>query len=128
MNEKGRRSPVFFFAAGVAAVRREAPTDRSSVASPSCVSVVKEEISMRRSLSGIAVVALAIAMLFGAVVGGVAVAATQVHMKNALTDLQSAQSQLNVAQADKAGHRENAIKLVNQAISEVEAGIKAGAQ
>ena len=28
----------------------------------------------------------------------------------------------------KAGHRENAIKLVNQAISEVELGIKAGAQ
>jgi hypothetical protein len=91
-------------------------------------SVVKEEISMRRSLSWVAVVALAVAMLFGAVVGGVAVAATQVHMKNALTDLQSAQSQLNIAQADKAGHRENAIKLVNQAISEVEAGIKAGAQ
>ena len=83
---------------------------------------------MRRSSSGIAAVALAIAVLFGAVAGGVAVAATQVHMHSALTDLQSASSQLNLAQADKAGHRENAIKLVNQAITQVELGIKAGAQ
>lgn len=83
---------------------------------------------MRRSFSWFSALTLALAVLFGAVVGGVAVAATQVHMRNALTDLQSALTQLNVAQADKAGHRENAIKLVNQAISEVDAGIKAGAQ
>ena len=83
---------------------------------------------MRRSFSWFSALTLALAVLFGAVVGGVAVAATQVHMRNALTDLQSALTQLNTAQADKAGHRENAIKLVNQAISEVDAGIKAGAQ
>ncbi len=83
---------------------------------------------MRRSFHLFAGLALALAVLCGAVVGGVAVAATQVHMHNALTNLQSASSQLSLAQADKAGHRENAIKLVNQAITQVQEGIKAGAQ
>jgi len=83
---------------------------------------------MRRSSRWIAGAALALAVAFGAVVGGVAVAATQVHMRNALTDLQSASSQLTMAQADKAGHRQNAIQLVNQAITQVQEGIKAGAQ
>ncbi|HEY1654319.1 MAG TPA: hypothetical protein VGF86_04310 [Candidatus Tumulicola sp.] len=68
------------------------------------------------------------ALLLGALVGGVAVAETQVHMRNAKGDLQSALDQLNAASADKAGHRVNAIKLVNQAIDEVNAGIQAGAQ
>ena len=83
---------------------------------------------MRRSFPWLAALTLALAMLFGAFVGGVAVAENQVHMHSALTDLQSALSQLNSALSDKAGHRENAIKLVNQAITEVQEGIKAGAQ
>ena len=58
---------------------------------------------------------------FGA---GVAVAA-QPHMVNALNDLTSARSELNVAEADKAGHRVAAIGLVQQAINQVQAGIDA---
>ncbi len=83
---------------------------------------------MRRKASRFSILAFVFAMLIGAVVGGVAVAATQVHMNNALKDLQSALYQLNTAQADKAGHRQQAIKLVNEAIDEVNLGISAGAQ
>ena len=83
---------------------------------------------MRRKASRFSILAFVFAMLLGAVVGGVAVAATQVHMNNALKDLESALNQLNIAQADKAGHRQQAIKLVNEAIGEVNLGISAGAQ
>jgi hypothetical protein len=78
-----------------------------------------------KSRSGI--LAIALALLLGAIIGGTAVAATQVHMHNALTDLQSAATQLQVATADKAGHRQNAIDLINQAIHQVNMGIAAGA-
>ena len=60
---------------------------------------------------------------FGA---GLAVAA-QTHMDNALNDLNAARSELNAAIADKAGHRVDALGLVNQAIGQVQAGIAAGA-
>jgi hypothetical protein len=69
--------------------------------------------------------------LSGAIIGsaltGVAIA-SQPHMVNALHDLQAAQTQLNAATADKAGHRANAINLVNQAITQTQAGIAAAAQ
>jgi hypothetical protein len=61
--------------------------------------------------------------LMGAAIGGGTAMAYQGHMWNALSDLQAAQSQLSVARADKGGHRDNAINLVSQAISEVRAGI-----
>jgi hypothetical protein len=54
------------------------------------------------------------------------VIAAQPHMNNALHALQNAQAQLQEASADKAGHRVNALNLVGQAISEVNAGIAAG--
>jgi hypothetical protein len=54
--------------------------------------------------------------------GGIAFA-NQGHMWNALHALQNADEQLQLADADKGGHRENAINLVNQAITEVNAGI-----
>jgi hypothetical protein len=53
--------------------------------------------------------------------------AQQPHMQNALGDLQSARSELQVAVPDKAGHRVAAIGLVNQAIGQVRAGMAAGA-
>ena len=83
---------------------------------------------MRLKSSKLTVLAFVFAVIFGAVAGGVAVAATQVHMRNALNDLQSALAQLQAANADKAGHREQAIKLVNSAIEQVNQGIAAGAQ
>ena len=60
--------------------------------------------------------------LLGGAVTGVAMA-NQPHMENALSDLQGARNQLNAATADKGGHRDNALNLVNQAIGQVQAGI-----
>ena len=56
---------------------------------------------------------------------GYAVAA-QPHMQAALRALRNARGELAAALADKAGHRVNAINLVDQAITETEAGIAAG--
>jgi hypothetical protein len=52
--------------------------------------------------------------------------ADQPHMRSALQALRNAQGQLSIATHNKSGHRENALNLVNQAITEVEAGIAAG--
>ncbi|MGA8535198.1 MAG: hypothetical protein WB615_13910 [Candidatus Tumulicola sp.] len=82
---------------------------------------------MRRKFSWFSVLAFALAMCLGAVVGGVAVAENQVHMRNARADLQAAASQLNAATHDKAGHRAQALNLVDQAINQVNLGISAGA-
>lgn len=60
--------------------------------------------------------------IIGSAITGVAFA-SQPHMVNALHDLQAAQSQLNAAAQDKGGHRDNALSLVSQAISQVRAGI-----
>lgn len=68
---------------------------------------------MRRTLSPLMFV---FALLLGAAVTGSAWA-YQTHVHNALNALYSAKHQLNMAMADKAGHRVKAINLVNQAIS-----------
>ncbi len=49
--------------------------------------------------------------------------AAQPQMQSALTNLRQARTNLNRATADKGGHRERAIDLVNQAIDQVEKGI-----
>ena len=54
-----------------------------------------------------------------------AAAPDQPHMQAALDALQSARNNLDKANADKGGHRANAIQLVNDAIAEVRAGIQA---
>jgi hypothetical protein len=69
----------------------------------------------------VAVVAIAAASF----VGGLAVAA-QPYMDNALASLQTARNELQVAEANKGGHRVTAMRLVDQAIGEVRAGIAAG--
>jgi hypothetical protein len=51
--------------------------------------------------------------------------AAQPHMDNALAALQTARGELQVAEANKGGHRVNAMRLVDQAIAEVRAGIAA---
>ena len=53
--------------------------------------------------------------------------ARQPAMRNALENLQQARANLNNATADKAGHRVEALRLVNLAIDQVQAGIVAGA-
>ena len=50
----------------------------------------------------------------------------QPHMRAALDDLKNARNNLVQATADKGGHRANAIKLIDQAIDEVNAGVAAG--
>ena len=67
--------------------------------------------------------ALVFALFFAAVGAGTALA-VQTHMVNARTHLQAALSELQQAAADKGGHRENAINLINQAIEQVNLGIK----
>jgi len=50
--------------------------------------------------------------------------ADQPHMDAALDALKSARRELDAATADKGGHRGNALRLVKQAIAEVEHGIE----
>jgi hypothetical protein len=70
-------------------------------------------------------VAAVVAIAAASFIGGLAVAA-QPHMDNALASLQTARSELQVAEANKGGHRVNAIRLIDQAMGEVRAGIAAG--
>ena len=48
----------------------------------------------------------------------------QPHMQGALEGLRKAKAQLEKAEPDKGGHRVAAIKLIDQAIQEVKAGIE----
>ncbi len=48
----------------------------------------------------------------------------QPHMAAALNALRQAESELKAAKADKGGHREAAIKATQEAIKQVEAGMK----
>jgi hypothetical protein len=73
------------------------------------------------------VAALGGAVLIGVLSAGAAFA-VQGHMVNARADLYAARNQLNMALADKAGHRVNAINLIDEAIGQVNAGIQAGAR
>jgi hypothetical protein len=66
-------------------------------------------------------------MLTGSLMTGTALA-YQGHMWNALHALQAAQTQLQLAEGDKGGYREEAIGLISQAISAVNAGIRVGAE
>jgi hypothetical protein len=62
--------------------------------------------------------------LFFAGVGAVTALAAQTHMVTARGYLQSALSELQQAEADKGGHRANAINLVNRAIDQINLGIQ----
>ena len=59
------------------------------------------------------------------VVGYAAGCATggQPHMQAALDHLRSARAELEAASSNKGGHRERAMALVDEAITEVQAGI-----
>jgi hypothetical protein len=61
--------------------------------------------------------------LIAGIVAGRAHAA-QPHMVSARNHLRSARQELNQALADKGGHREKAIGLVDRAISQVDDGIQ----
>ena len=69
-------------------------------------------------------IALPALCLAGGIALGAAIAvASQPHMTNALASLQNAHAELQRAEANKGGHRERAIELVNRAIEETRAGI-----
>jgi hypothetical protein len=69
------------------------------------------------------VAGLATASALGIVGAGTAWA-VQLHMANARADLQQGLTQLQLADPDKGGHRDQAISLVQQAINQVDAGIQ----
>jgi len=78
---------------------------------------------MRTGLkAGLGVVGLAAALATGVFVGEAL--ASQPHMQAALDYLRSARSELLAAEANKGGHRAEAIRLTNEAIRETEAGIE----
>ena len=71
-------------------------------------------LSRQKLLLGVAIVSsLGIGYALGA----------QPHMDAALALLQNARTELNQAEANKGGHREKAMALVDEAIGEVRAGI-----
>ena len=75
---------------------------------------------MRRSLIRASFLVLVLAA--GFIAGQLS--AAQPHMQAALNHLKQARTSLNRASADKGGHRERALSLVNQAIEEVDRGIQ----
>lgn len=70
-------------------------------------------------------VLLLVVVLAGGFVAG-KVSAAQPHMRNALDHLRLARKELDLAMADKGGHRAAAMKLVDDAITQVEAGMEVG--
>ncbi|HEY6484802.1 MAG TPA: hypothetical protein VIX83_00265 [Candidatus Cybelea sp.] len=79
---------------------------------------------MTLSKTRFAAIVLFCAIFFGVIGAGTALA-VQTHMVNAKHDLETALNELNSAQANKSGHRVNAINFVKQAINEVNLGIQA---
>ena len=84
--------------------------------------LLHRSISRRRAAQNILVAGSA-----GLMVASLAKGAGQPHMEAALKALNNAAADLQQAADDKAGHRANAIKLVSQAINQVQQGIAAGA-
>jgi len=74
---------------------------------------------MRRSI--IRALFLTLILAIGFIAGQLS--AAQPHMQAALSNLRAARTNLNRATADKGGHRERALALVNDAIDQVEKGI-----
>ena len=69
--------------------------------------------------------AAALALVFaGSMLAPALKAEEQPHMRAALEHLRAAQKELAEASKDKGGHRARAEQLVNQAIQQVEQGIK----
>ncbi|HJT16173.1 MAG TPA: hypothetical protein VJ853_02235 [Thermoanaerobaculia bacterium] len=75
----------------------------------------------RRSIlvPGLFILLLILGYLIGCATGG-----GQPHMQSALDHLQSARSELSAAEANKGGHRERAIRLVDDAIDQVQRGME----
>jgi len=92
---------------------------------PSAALLPLMETDMRKNVR-VAVAAGSLALALGIGVFAGAAWARQEHMDAALSDLQSARSELQEAMHDKGGHRAAAIRDIDDAIGEVRAGIEAG--
>ena len=66
---------------------------------------------------------LSIVCLLGGYRAGCASGSGQPHMTAALDELRGARAELDAAATDKGGHRARAIAIVDDAITEVRAGI-----
>ncbi|HLJ74071.1 MAG TPA: hypothetical protein VKU62_05765 [Thermoanaerobaculia bacterium] len=75
----------------------------------------------RRSilLPGLFIILLVFGYLAGCATGG-----GQPHMQAALDQLQAARSELSAAEANKGGHRERAIRLIDDAMEQVRRGME----
>ena len=75
----------------------------------------------RRSilLPGLFILVLLLGYLAGCASGG-----GQPHMQSAKDHLTSARDELNAAETNKGGHRERAIRLVNDALDHVQRGME----
>jgi hypothetical protein len=80
---------------------------------------LKEETMSKKSLI---VTLVAVCLIVGISVS--VWAEKQPHMRASLTHLMKAKAQLEKAEPDKGGHRVAAVKLIDQAIEEVKAGIE----
>lgn len=78
---------------------------------------------MKTTRSRIVVAFLLCAVLISGFVIGRA-SADQPHMQAALEHLRMAKGELDKAEEDKGGHRVKALKMVNEAIAQVEKGIE----
>jgi len=74
-------------------------------------------MKFRSTFTLLAILVIVVGYAAGCATGG------QPHMQAALDHLRAARSELEAASSNKGGHRERAIDLVDQAISEVKAGI-----
>jgi len=66
---------------------------------------------------------LSIVCVLGGYLVGCASGSGQPHMTAALDELRGARQELDAAETDKGGHRSRAIALIDDAITEVRAGI-----
>lgn len=80
----------------------------------------------RRNLLSLAAAGAGAATLLAASTGGAL--AFQGNMERALSELQDALGSLHEATSDKGGHKARAVRLIQQAMSEVQAGIDFAAQ
>lgn len=81
---------------------------------------MSKTITRRDAFAGTAAVALGVAAIAA---GAGEAEAGQPNMEAALANLFAARSALQKAPANKGGHRQNALRLIDQAIAEVQAGI-----
>jgi len=109
-------------------MNRLAPPQGSSETSPERPSIPEvivpsSRITRRTAITAMGLVGLALPGLLESQPSPAPSLEQQTHMRAALEALRSARRHLDMAEADKGGHRVRALVLVNDAITETQAGI-----